>query len=73
MVNVNFSLHMPPGTRRVEVQHYPFLNLALDEVRSQPHALPASPPGERCPGTHSGEGWVGHRTGLDDLEERKIS
>jgi len=57
----------------VEVQHHPFLNLALDEVRSQLHALPASPPGEILPGTHSGEGWVDHRTGLDDLEKRRIS
>jgi len=57
----------------LEVQHHPFLNLALDEVRSPPHVLPASPPQEILPDTHSGEGWVGHRTGLDDSEKRKIS
>jgi hypothetical protein len=29
-------------------------------------------PGERAPGTHWIGGWVGPRTGLDDVEKRKI-
>jgi hypothetical protein len=28
-------------------------------------------PGERAPGTHSIGGWVGPKTGLDDVEKRK--
>jgi hypothetical protein len=30
-------------------------------------------PGERAPGIHWIGGWVGPRTGLDDVERRKIS
>jgi hypothetical protein len=30
-------------------------------------------PRERAPGTHWIGGWVGHRTGVDDMEERKMS
>jgi hypothetical protein len=29
-------------------------------------------PGERAPGTHRIGGWVGPRTGLDDMEKRKF-
>jgi hypothetical protein len=29
-------------------------------------------PGERAPGTHWIEGWVGHRADLDDVEKRKF-
>jgi hypothetical protein len=29
-------------------------------------------PGERAPGTHWTGGWVGPRTGLDDVEKRKF-
>jgi hypothetical protein len=29
-------------------------------------------PGERAPGTHWIGGWVGPRTGLDDVETRKF-
>jgi hypothetical protein len=36
-----------------------------------PAALP--PAGERAPGTHWLGDWVGPRTGLDDVEERKSS
>jgi hypothetical protein len=28
-------------------------------------------PGEKAPGTHSIEGWVGSRAGLDALEKKK--
>jgi hypothetical protein len=31
-----------------------------------------STPGERAPGTHWIGGWVGPRTGLDDVEKRKF-
>jgi hypothetical protein len=27
-------------------------------------------PGERAPGTHWIGGWVGHRTGLEDVEKK---
>jgi hypothetical protein len=30
-------------------------------------------PGERAPVTHCIGGWVGPRTGLDDMEKRKFS
>jgi hypothetical protein len=33
---------------------------------------PASPPAERAPGNHWVGGWVGPRTGLDDVEKRKF-
>jgi hypothetical protein len=33
----------------------------------------ASRPSRFTPGTHCREGWVGHRTGLDDVERKKIS
>jgi hypothetical protein len=29
-------------------------------------------PGERAPGTHWIGGWVGPRTGIDDVERRKV-
>jgi hypothetical protein len=31
-----------------------------------------SPPGERAPGAHWIGGWVGSRTGLDDMEKRRF-
>jgi hypothetical protein len=42
------------------------------EVSGQYHAPAALPPAEN-PGTHWGEGCVGLRARLDDLEERKAS
>jgi hypothetical protein len=42
------------------------------EASGQLHAPAALPPGERAPGTHWIGGWVGPRTGLDDMEKRNV-
>jgi hypothetical protein len=42
------------------------------EVSGQLHAPVALPPGRGASGTLWLGGWVGPRTGLDDLEERKF-
>jgi hypothetical protein len=42
------------------------------EVSGQLHAPIAFPPGERAPGTLWIGGWVGPRTGLDDVEKRQF-
>jgi hypothetical protein len=42
------------------------------EMSGQLHALAAFPPGEIVPGTLWIGGWVGHRTDLDAVENRKI-
>jgi hypothetical protein len=41
-------------------------------VNGQLNAPSALPPGERAPGTHWIEGWVGPRAGLEDVEKRKF-
>jgi hypothetical protein len=41
-------------------------------VSGQLYAPAALAPGERAPGTHSIEGWMGTRLGLDDVEKRKF-
>jgi len=41
------------------------------EVSDQPHALAASPPGERATGIHRTESWVGPRAGLDAVAKGK--
>jgi hypothetical protein len=52
---------------------YSFTTLALDEVSGQRHAPAALYPGERTPGTHCTEGWVGSRAGLDTEARGKVS
>jgi hypothetical protein len=42
------------------------------EVSGQLHSLAALRPG-RAPGTHCIGGWVDNRTGLDKVENRRIS
>jgi hypothetical protein len=42
------------------------------EVSGQLHAHAAFPPEETAPGLHWLWGWVGFRSGLDDVEKRKI-
>jgi hypothetical protein len=41
-------------------------------MNGQLQAPGALSPGERAPSTHSIGGWVGFRTGLDDVEKRKF-
>jgi hypothetical protein len=56
-VKVNLSLcFFPTGHHAMK---------ALMEVSGQLHAPVALPPGEKTPGTHWIEGWVGPRGGLD--------
>jgi hypothetical protein len=56
----------------VDVLIYVFLTLALvgGEWTASRHGR--FTPGEREPGTHCIGGWVGPRTGLDDVEKRKF-
>jgi hypothetical protein len=42
------------------------------EVSGQLHAAAALPPGERTPGIHWIGGWVGPRSGLDDVKKGNI-
>jgi hypothetical protein len=42
------------------------------EVSGQLHAPAALPPGKEPPGTHWIGGWLCPRTGLDEVEVRKI-
>jgi hypothetical protein len=54
----------------VDVKIHVFLTSALGGVVSfRPRPLY---PGERAPGTNWIGGWVGPRTGLDDVERRKL-
>jgi hypothetical protein len=55
----------------VDVQIHAFLTSVL--VGGEPAAsLPGHlTPGERAPGTNWIGGWVGSRTGLDDIEKRE--
>jgi hypothetical protein len=39
-------------------------------VSGQLHVPDSFTPGERAPGTHWMGGWVGPRTGLDDVEKK---
>jgi hypothetical protein len=50
----------------------PFLTSALDGGEWSASRPCHFTPGERAPGTHCIGGWVGPRTGLDDVERRKI-
>jgi hypothetical protein len=49
----------------------PFLAWTLDGVEWSASHLGRFTPLERAPGTHWIRGWVGRRTGVDALEERK--
>jgi hypothetical protein len=57
---------------RMDVYIHDFFTLAL--VRGEWSAsLPGRfTPGERASGTHWIGGWVGSRTGLDDVKKRKF-
>jgi hypothetical protein len=44
---------------------YSFMTSALDGMSGQHHVPAALCPGERTPGTHCTEGWVGLRAGVD--------
>jgi hypothetical protein len=54
----------------VDVYIQVFLTSAV--VGGQLHAPAALPPEEEPPGIHWVGDWVGPRTGLDDVEKRKI-
>jgi hypothetical protein len=41
-------------------------------VSGQLHAQAVLPPGKALPDSPSVAGWVGPRTGLDDVERRKV-
>jgi hypothetical protein len=49
-----------------------FLSSALDGGEWLASLPSRFTPGERAPGTHWIGDWVGPRTGLDDVERRKI-
>jgi hypothetical protein len=51
---------------------YSFMTSALDGLSGQRHAPAALYPGERTPGPHWTEGWVGPRAGLDTETRGKI-
>jgi hypothetical protein len=56
----------------VEVQHYTFLTLELEEGERSASCHSHFTPKERAPGTHWIGGWVSPRIGLDVVEKRKI-
>jgi hypothetical protein len=58
--------------REVEVQLHHSRSRHYMETRGQFHGETALPPGERVPGTHFTEGWVGPRTGLHGTEIDKF-
>jgi hypothetical protein len=49
----------------------PFLTSTLDGGEWLASRSSHFTPGEKAPGTHRIGGWVGPRTGLDDVERRK--
>jgi hypothetical protein len=58
--------------REVDVQIHVFLTSARVGGERSTSRLSRFTPGERVPGTHWREGGVGPRTGLDDVENRKL-
>jgi hypothetical protein len=57
----------------VDVYIYIFLTSTLVGGEWSASRPGRSTPGERAPGTHWIGGWVSPRTGLDDVERKKIS
>jgi hypothetical protein len=57
---------------RLAIQIHVFLILALVRGEWSASRPGRFTPGERAPGTHWMEGWVGPRTTLDDMEKRKF-
>jgi hypothetical protein len=57
----------------VDIQIHVFLTSALVGGEWSASHSDRFTPGERAAGTHWIGGWVGLRTGLDDVEKRKIS
>jgi hypothetical protein len=57
----------------VNVEIHVFLTSALTGGEWSASRTGRFTPRENAPGTHSIGGWVGPRTGLDDVEKRKIS
>jgi hypothetical protein len=51
--------------REMRSSSYSFLTSALDRVSGQRHALAATSPRGKDPGTHWTGGWIGLRAGLD--------
>jgi hypothetical protein len=60
------------GVREVDVYIQIFLNSALVETECSATRPGRFTPGERAPSTHWMGGWLGLRTGLDDVEKRKF-
>jgi hypothetical protein len=56
----------------VDIQNYIFLTLALVGGEWSASLPGRSTSGEKAPGTHLIGGWVGPRTGLDEMEKRKF-
>jgi hypothetical protein len=57
---------------RVDVEIHVFLTSALVEGEWSDSRTGRFTPAERAPGTHWIGGWVGPRTGMDDMEKRKF-
>jgi hypothetical protein len=57
---------------KVDVQIHVFLTLALVGGEWSASRSSRFTPEERAPGAHFIGGWVGPRTGLDDMEKRKF-
>jgi hypothetical protein len=55
----------------VEVQRYAFLASTMGGGESSALRTGRFAPGEKAPGTHWIEGWVGLRAGLDAVEKKK--
>jgi hypothetical protein len=68
----HLPLHQAGAEGEIRYSSYSFLASALDGVSGQRHARPHFIPGERTPGTHWTEGWVGLRAGPETDAREKI-
>jgi hypothetical protein len=58
---------------RVDVQIHVFLTSALLGGECSASCFGRITPGERAPGTHWKGGWMGPRTGLDDMKRKFLT
>jgi hypothetical protein len=56
----------------MDIQIHVFLSSALVGRKWSASGHGSLTPGETAPGTHCIAGWVGPRTGLDDVKKRKF-